>query len=63
MKDERGLMAAITAAIDAYIEQEAALLEEIPLVRPQMATSLWGSSGREEIMRMRGLWQRRIVSR
>ncbi len=64
MSDKSGITAAITAALAAYVEEEeAALLAAIPLRRPQVTVSLWGSSGREEMMRMRLLWQLRIVPR
>jgi len=64
LKSRRGTIAAITAAVAAYLEEEAkALAPAVPQVGPAVAFSPWGSSGREEIMRMRMLWQRRIVSR
>lgn len=64
MKDKRGIIAAITAAVAAYMEEEEkALAPAMPQRGPVAVSGLWGSSGREEIMLMRRLWQRRIVSR
>jgi len=40
-------------------EEEKALRPAMLQRRPVMVSSLWSSSGREEIMRI--LWQRRIV--
>jgi len=64
LKDKRGVIAAITAAVAAYMEEEEkALAPAMPQRRPVTVSILWSSSGREEIMRMRRLWQRRIVFR
>lgn len=63
-KDRGKTTAAIMAAVNAYLEQEeasAALVKGIPIRKPALAISLWHVSGREEMMRMRNLWQRRIV--
>jgi len=55
-------MAAITAAVNAYLEEEARSRQAVALPRRHAATiSMWRVSGRDEIMRMRTLWQRRIV--
>ncbi|MFU8796023.1 MAG: hypothetical protein ACNA7X_01840 [Dehalococcoidia bacterium] len=62
MKNRRGTIAAITAAVAAYLEEEARAIMP-PKPGPVPVFSPWGSSGREEIMLMRTLWQRRIVSR
>ena len=61
-KDRGKVTAAIMAAVNAYMEEEraheaAAILQR----RPAAVLSLWHVSGREEMMRMRNLWQRRIV--
>ena len=53
-------MAAVGAAIAAYIEEEARLVAISPRKPPAMA-NLWVRSGREEMMRMRTLLQRRVV--
>jgi len=64
LKSRKGTIAAITAAVAAYLEEEArAVMPTMPQPGPVAVISPWGSSGREEIMRMRMLWQRRIVSR
>jgi len=63
LKDKRGIIAAITAAVVAYMEEEKALAPVMARQRPVVVSNLWSSSGREEIMFMRRLWQRRIVSK
>jgi len=61
-KDRGKITAAIMAAVNAYMEEEQMALEmmAVPQRRPVPAISLWHVSGREEMMRMRQLWQRRI---
>jgi len=66
LKNKKGTIAAITAAVVSYMEEEE---EEEKAPRPAIikrrlvpVSSTWGSSGREEIMWMRMLWQRRIVT-
>ena len=62
MENKKGTIAAITAAVAAYVEEERkALRPAIPQRRLVAVSTLWSNSGREEIMRMRMLWQRRIV--
>ncbi|MEE8636908.1 MAG: hypothetical protein V3T04_02100 [Dehalococcoidia bacterium] len=64
MESKQGTIAAITAAVTAYMEEEGRVLRPaISQRRPAAVLNLWSTSGREEIMRMRMLWQRRIVSR
>ena len=64
MKNKKGMIAAITAAVASYMEEEEKARRPVILQRrPVAVSSSWGSSGREEIMRMRMLWQRRIVTR
>ncbi len=63
MESKKRPIAAITAAVAAYIEEEKCLKPAIIQRRPVILPSLWSSYGREEIMRMRMLWQRRIVPR
>jgi hypothetical protein len=61
---ERGkIIAAVMAGISAYLEEEScvALAKTIPVRKPAVAINLWHVSGREEMMRMRNLWQRRMV--
>jgi len=62
LKSKRGTIAAITAAVAAYMkEEEKALRPAMLQQRPLMVSGSWGSSGHEEVMRM--LWQRGIVAR
>ena len=62
MKNKKGTIAAITAAVAAYMEEEEKALRPAVLQqRPLMASSSWGISEREEMMRI--LWQRRIVAK
>jgi len=44
-------------------EEEIAVAPAMPRQKPVVVSRMWGSSGREEIMLMRRLWQRRIVSK
>ena len=61
-KDRKKVAAAIMAAVDAYMGEEQAAREAVvPQRRAVPVLSLWHVSGREEMMRMRTLWQRRIV--
>jgi hypothetical protein len=62
-KDRKKTMAAVMVAVNAFIEEEERAREMIALSqrRPALAVNMWHVSGREEIMRMRQLWQRRIV--
>jgi len=61
-KNKEKITAAIMAAVNAYIEEETACaIMTVPQRRPVPVISLWHVSGREEMMRMRQLWQRRIV--
>jgi len=62
-KDRGKITAAIMAAVNSYMEDEiaAGAMMSIPQRRPIPVISLWHVSGREEMMRMRQLWQRRIV--
>ena len=62
MRNKKGTVAAITAAVAAYMEKEGkALRPTILQQRPLMVSGSWGSSGHEELMRI--LWQRGIVPR
>jgi len=62
LKSKRGTIAAITAAVAAYIEEEEKALRPAMLQqRPVMVSGSWGSSGHEELIRI--LWQRGIVAR
>ena len=61
-KDRGKMAAAIMAAVNAYMAEEEMAREmmAMPQRKPALALSLWHVSGREEMMRMRQLWQRRI---
>ena len=62
MKNKKGTIAAITAAVAAYMEEEDKALRPVTVQqRPLMVSGSWGSSGHEEVMRI--LWQRGIVAR
>ncbi|MCX5868520.1 MAG: hypothetical protein NT009_13775 [Proteobacteria bacterium] len=63
-KVQSKIIAAIVTAVASYLQaEEQACRAELSPERPGVAPSLWGSSGRAEMMQMRMLWQRRIVSR
>ena len=62
MKNKKETIAAITAAVAAYMEEEDKALRPVTIQqRPLMVSGSWSSSGREEMMRI--LWQRGIVAR
>jgi hypothetical protein len=62
LKNRRGTIAAITAAVAAYMEEEEKALRPVTVQqKPLMVSGSWGNSGHEEIMRI--LWQRGIVAR
>jgi hypothetical protein len=62
LKNKKGTITAITAAVAAYMEEEDKVLRPVMVQqRPLMVSSSWSSSVREEMMRI--LWQRRIVAR
>jgi hypothetical protein len=62
LKNKKGTIAAITAAVAAYMEEEDKALRPVTVQqRPLTVSSSWSSSVREEMMRI--LWQRRIVAR
>jgi hypothetical protein len=61
LKSEKGTIAAITAAVAAYMEEERALRPAVPQRKPVMVSSSWSNYGNEEMMRI--LWQRGIVPR
>jgi hypothetical protein len=61
LKRERRTIAAITAAVNAYMEEERELRSRGPRRQPAMVSNLWNGQWNEEIMRV--LWQRGIVPR
>ena len=61
MKSRKGMIAAIVAAVTAYMEEEQdALRLAVPQRKPVVVSRPWGSYGNEEA---RILWQRGIVPR
>jgi hypothetical protein len=62
LKNKKGTIAAITAAVAACMEEEDKALRPVTVQqRSLVVSSSWSSSVREEMMRI--LWQRRIVAR
>ena len=59
---EPKLMAAITAAVHAYIEEQRAAAVEEPVVAalPVERVNLWAIAGRQDLMMQRRLWQLRV---
>jgi len=56
MDDKGAVMAAVTAAVSAYLEEEEkARLAAVPQPRPAAPVSLWRVFGRWEAMRARAL--------
>ena len=60
MKQKTGVVAAITTAVTAYLEQEQQA--KIATVSPKLAfeVSPWRLFGRQELMRARIQWRRRV---
>ena len=59
------VMAAISAAIGAYMEEEAAALtvaaaEAGPSAAPYASINIWALAGRQDVMFTRRMWQMRI---
>ena len=62
MKDKT--IAAVIAAVTQYMDEEQAALaaaEVVPAAKVVPIMNLWGLGGRDEIMRMRGLWQLHLL--
>ena len=58
------VMAAISAAIGAYLQEEAAVLsvsaaEAAPSVAPYASINIWALAGRQDVMFTRRMWQMR----
>ena len=63
-KDRARIVAAIISGVAAFMEEEArASQESAREKRPAPIVNLWSIWGREEMMRMRSMWQRRMVCR
>ena len=60
--DRQKIVAAIVAGVNAYIQGEETA-EDLAVDRRRLAVpmNLWALKGREEIMMLRMLWQRRMV--
>jgi hypothetical protein len=59
---QKNVVAAVMAGVAAYIEEQERAADSLPRRRREAAVpSLWPIFGREEIMRMRTMWQRRLV--
>lgn len=68
MADVEKKMAAALAAVSMYLQQEEAACQHSAdslsqAQQPQQALSLWGHSGRQEMMTMRNLIQMRAFGR
>lgn len=65
MRDRKKIAAIMAAVANLRAEsQESRVVEEDSrLQTPDSRLVLWRVSGRQEIMQMRALWQRRIVPR
>jgi hypothetical protein len=62
LENKEGVVAAIMAAVTAYLEEEeGARLALAGEPRPRAAISLWRVFGRREAMRPRGSWRRRMA--
>jgi hypothetical protein len=62
LKNKKGTIAAITAAVAACMEEEQRVLRlAVPQRKPVMVSGLWSGYGNEEMMQR--LWQRGIVPR
>jgi len=63
-KDRAKIVAAIMGGVAAFVEEEErASMGSARDQRPAPVVNLWSLWGREEIMRMRSMWQRRMVCR
>jgi hypothetical protein len=55
LKSKKGTIAAITAAVAAYMEEEEkALRSAVPQRKPVMVSSSWSSSGNDEMCEYSG---------
>jgi hypothetical protein len=58
------VMVAVSAAIGAYLEEEAAAMtvsaaEAAPSAAPYAAINIWAIAGRQDVMFTRRMWQMR----
>ena len=62
MSERQGVVAAIGAAVNAYLEaEESARLAAAAPEAPSPPVNIWALFGRDEIMKANALWQLRIV--
>jgi len=61
MKDAKGATAAIGVAVAACLQEEQTAAQAQSQIRSAPASSAWSAFGRDEMMRMRTMWQLRIV--
>ena len=63
-EDRAKIVAAIMAGVAAFMQEEERASQEFAREkRPAPMMNLWSIWGREEMMRMRSMWQRRMVCR
>ncbi len=60
VKQKETVIAAITAAVTAYLEQEQQAKVAIPQFQPTFEISPWRLYGRQESMRIRSHWRRQM---
>ena len=61
MGEDKQKVAAVVGAINAYLEDERAILARLLSAGLQRSLNLWGLAGRQEIMRHRQLTQLRVL--
>jgi len=62
MPANKKVLAAVSAAVDAYIQDDEAALQQKTLAeRPSQPYSPWVMSGRTSSMDVRRVWQMRLV--
>jgi len=60
--DQQKVVVAIMAGVSAYLDEEARARESVGRRTMQAPfLNLWSLAGRQDIMRMRTLWQRRMA--
>ena len=60
IKTDSKVIAAITAAVTAYLEQEQQAKIAIPYYQPVFEVSQWRLFGRQELIRTRLHWHRKV---
>ncbi|MBE0480209.1 MAG: hypothetical protein IBX68_04440 [Dehalococcoidia bacterium] len=59
--DKKKVIAAIISGVSSFMQEEQVIQAELPRRQAARVTSVWSLLGREELMRMRTMWQRRLV--